>query len=131
MALFPKPDLYQADIWANMRIGILGGSFNPAHAGHRHISLMAIQKLRLDAVWWLVTPQNPLKEKTDTAPLAERMAQAKKVANHPHICITDLEAKLKTIYTAETLPKLKQYFPKTHFVWMMGMDNLHTIHPWE
>lgn len=131
MPLLPTPDLYQADLWAHKKIGLLGGSFNPAHEGHRHISLIAMQKLNLDAVWWMITPQNPLKSDHETQPLKERIKSAEAAAQYPHIYPTGIEAKLKTKYTSDTLPKLKSYFPKTHFVWIMGMDNLHNIHEWE
>ena len=88
------------------RIGILGGSFNPAHHGHREISLAALQLLNLDEVWWLVSPQNPLKPVDGMAPLTARVEAARKVARHPKIRVTDIEAKLGTRYTADTLRKL-------------------------
>jgi nicotinate-nucleotide adenylyltransferase len=112
-------------------IGLLGGSFNPAHAGHRHISLMALKRLRLDEVWWLVSPQNPLKPSDGMAPFRERLAGARTLARHPRIRVTGIEAELKTAYTAETLRRLARRFPHLRFVWLMGADNLAQIHQWK
>lgn len=116
---------------SGLRIGLLGGSFNPAHAGHRHISLLALKLLALDELWWLVSPQNPLKSTADMAPFAARLAEARRVAVHPRIRVTGIEARLKTRYTADTLHSLKQRFPRTQFVWIMGADNLAQIPRWE
>jgi nicotinate-nucleotide adenylyltransferase len=112
-------------------VGLLGGSFNPAHAGHRHISLYALKMLGLDAVWWLVSPQNPLKPERGMEPLKTRLASAQKTARHPKIHPTDIERFLNTRYTADTLQALKTHFPRTHFVWLMGGDNLKQIHLWK
>ncbi|MEE8559903.1 MAG: nicotinate-nucleotide adenylyltransferase [Alphaproteobacteria bacterium] len=114
-----------------MRIGLLGGSFNPAHDGHRHISLLALELLRLDEVWWMVAPQNPLKPAADMAPFEARMESALNVARHPQFHVTDIEDKLGTRYTADTLTSLKARFPRTKFVWLMGADNLVEIVEWE
>ncbi|WP_395016034.1 nicotinate-nucleotide adenylyltransferase [Dongia sp.] len=113
------------------RIGILGGSFNPAHQGHREISLAALQLLGLDDVWWMVSPQNPLKPVDGMAPLAARVAAARKVANHPKIRVTDIEARLGTRYTADTLRKLCETHRDCRFVWLMGADNLAQIAHWK
>ena len=113
-----------------MRIGILGGSFNPAHEGHRHISLLALKLLQLDEVWWMVSPQNPLKSTDDMAPFADRLRGAQKMARHPNIRVTDIETRLGTTYTAGSLDALKRSFPKTRFVWLMGADNLKQISRW-
>jgi nicotinate-nucleotide adenylyltransferase len=113
------------------RIGLLGGSFNPAHGGHRHISLIALKRLRLDELWWLVSPQNPLKPTAGMAPLAERVARARGVARHPRIRVTDIETRLRTRYTADTLAALVRRFPRCRFVWLMGADNLAQIHRWD
>ncbi len=112
------------------RIGLLGGSFNPAHAGHRHISLEALKRLRLDRVWWLVSPQNPLKEEEGMAPLAEREAVAAAIAGHPRIAVSALEAGLGTRYTIDTVQALKRRFPAADFVWLMGADNLRQLPRW-
>lgn len=113
-----------------LRIGLLGGSFNPAHDGHRHISLEAIARLDLDRVWWLVSPGNPLKSHADLATLDARLQLAEGVAHHPRIDVTGFETHLGTSYTAETLAFLKRRAPEVHFVWLMGADNLATLHRW-
>jgi nicotinate-nucleotide adenylyltransferase len=115
----------------NRVIGLLGGSFNPAHEGHLHISLQALHKLGLDAVWWVVSPGNPLKEKTSLAPYAKRLASAKQQATHPAIAVTDIEAKLGTRYTVDTLRALHRRHPGARFVWLMGADNLAQFHRWK
>lgn len=112
------------------RIGLLGGSFNPAHAGHRHISVVALHRLGLHEVWWLVSPQNPLKAATDMAPLAVRMARAADIAAHPRIRVTDIERRLRTRYTADTLTALIRRYPDCAFVWLMGADNLVQLPAW-
>ena len=113
------------------RIGLLGGSFNPAHDGHRDITLAALAYLGLDGVWWLVSPQNPLKPQKGMAAFHERLASARAVANHhPRIKVTDIEHKLGTRYTADTLRKLVTHFPSYRFVWLMGADNLAQIASW-
>lgn len=114
-----------------MRIGLLGGSFNPAHEGHRHISLLALKYLHLDELWWLVSPQNPLKPADDMAPFAERLTSAHAMARHPRIRISDIETRLHTRYTADTLHALRTRYPQTRFVWLMGADNLAQIPRWE
>lgn len=112
------------------RIGLLGGSFNPAHEGHLHISREALAKLRLDEIWWLVSPQNPLKPARGMAPLETRLGVARAVARHPRIRVTAIEAELGTTYTAETLRRLTIRFPAHRFVWLMGADNLIQIPRW-
>jgi nicotinate-nucleotide adenylyltransferase len=115
---------------ARLRVGLLGGSFNPAHDGHRHISLEALKRLRLDQVWWLVAPQNPLKPGAGMAPLESRLASARKAARHPRIRVSDLEARLGTRYTVDTLARLTQRYPECRFVWLMGADNLLQFPAW-
>ncbi len=111
--------------------GILGGSFNPAHSGHRRISLHAMEALGLDALWWLVSPGNPLKEgKSDMAPLAVRLASANRMARGTRIVPTTIEAQLGTRYTADTLRKLVKRYPHRRFIWLMGADNLAQFHRW-
>lgn len=112
------------------RVGLLGGSFNPAHDGHRHISVMALKLLGLDEIWWLVSPQNPLKPADDMAPFAERLRHAIGHARHPRIKVTGLETGLGTRYTVDTLAALHRRFPQTRFVWLMGADNLAQIDRW-
>lgn len=125
----PKP--FSRELWAGRTVGLLGGSFNPAHEGHRHISLYALKLLGLDAVWWMVSPQNPLKSKKGMAPLEKRLASAEKISAHPHIHVTDIETHLNTRYTADTLAALRQTFSETRFIWLMGADNMHQIHRWQ
>jgi len=113
------------------RIGLLGGSFNPAHGGHRRISRAALKRLGLDEVWWLVSPQNPLKPKTGMAALETRLATAQGIiAGHPRLRATAVEGTLGTLYTADTIAALCQRFPGVDFVWLMGADNLAQIDRW-
>jgi len=113
-----------------MRIGLLGGSFNPAHAGHIHISRLAKQRLGLDQVWWLVSPQNPLKPKAETAPLQKRLVGARATASYPWLVVTDVERSLGSVHTWKTVNTLSKRFPKAQFVWLMGADNLIQIPSW-
>ena len=113
-----------------LRIGLFGGSFNPPHEGHRLASLTALRRLRLDRVWWLVTPGNPLKDNSSLPPLAERIAKARQLAGRNRIAVTGIEAKLRTRYTADTRRQLKQRCPGVDFVWIMGTDNLASFHRW-
>ncbi len=113
-----------------MRIGLLGGSFNPAHAGHRHISRLALARLGLDQVWWLVSPQNPLKPSVGMAGLEDRLRAAERAAAHHRIVPTAIEARLGTRFTAETLARLTQTYARARFVWLMGADNLIQIPKW-
>ena len=112
-------------------IGLLGGSFNPAHDGHRMISLIALKRLRLDEVWWLVSPQNPLKPVDGMAPFAQRLAAARQVADHRRIRVSDLELRLGTHYTRDTLKRLTARRRQHDFVWLMGADNLVQFPRWE
>src|ERR1044072_8377429 len=113
------------------RIGILGGSFNPAHQGHREISLAALALLDLDEVWWMVSPQNPLKPVDGMAPLAARVDAGRRVARHPKIRGTDIQAKPGPRYIADTLRKLCETHRNCRFVWLMGADNLAQIAAWK
>ncbi|TCO71114.1 nicotinate-nucleotide adenylyltransferase [Rhodovulum euryhalinum] len=115
---------------AGQRIGLLGGSFDPAHEGHAHITRQALKRFGLDAVWWLVSPGNPLKAE-GPAPMARRIAAAQRVMHHPRVTITDIEARIGTRYTAETLARIKALYPGVHFVWLMGADNLASFHRWD
>ena len=113
------------------RIGLLGGSFNPAHPGHRHISVVALERLGLDEVWWLISPQNPLKPVAGMAPYAERVRSARAAARHPRIKVSEHETALGTRYTADTVKALKRRFPRLKFVWLMGADNLAQVEAWQ
>jgi len=114
-----------------MRIGLFGGTFDPPHAAHRAACLLAMRRIGLDRVWWLVTPGNPLKDTHGLAPLAERLAAARKLARHPRIDVTDLEADLGITYTFATISYLIRRCPGVHFVWIMGADNLRSFHRWQ
>ena len=115
---------------AGMTIGLLGGSFDPAHEGHAHITREAFKHFGLSRIWWLVSPGNPLKAR-GPAPMADRLAQARRVMQDPRVEITDLEAHLGTRYTAETLARLGALYPGVRFVWLMGADNLAQFHLWD
>jgi nicotinate-nucleotide adenylyltransferase len=113
-----------------LRIGLLGGSFDPPHEGHRLISLQALRRLQLDRVWWLVTPGNPLKNTGRLPSSAERARAAQAMAADPRIDVTTVEDEIGTRLTAETLTWLKRRCPNVRFVWMMGADNLQSFHRW-
>lgn len=113
-----------------MRIGLLGGSFDPPHAGHVHITRWALRSFALDRVWWLVSPGNPLKSR-GPAPIDRRMAAARALVSHPRVVVSDLERRLGTRYTAQTLRRLQALYPGVHFVWLMGADNLAGFHHWD
>ena len=115
---------------AAQRIGLMGGSFNPAHDGHRMIAELALRNLRLDWVWWLVSPQNPLKPTSDMAPLEDRLAGARAVAAHPRIRVTALESSLGTLFTSDTVRILRRRCPRARFVWVMGADNFRELPRW-
>lgn len=112
-----------------MVIGLLGGSFDPAHSGHVHITHEALKRMGLDRVWWLVSPGNPLKAR-GPALLADRMARARAVMHDPRVTVTDLESRLGTRFTAQTIQRLKALYPGVRFVWLMGADNLVQLDRW-
>lgn len=112
------------------RIGILGGSFNPAHGGHRRISLGAIRALGLDEVWWLVSPGNPLKPVAGMASLPARFASARTQARRAPIRVSAIEREFGTRYTSDTLLSLRRRYPRNRFIWLMGSDNLAQFHHW-
>lgn len=112
------------------KIGLLGGSFNPAHGGHRAISLFAAKALGLDEVWWLVSPGNPLKPRAGMAPLSARLAHAQQISRRAPIRATAIEAQLGTRYTSDTLRAVTRHYPKNRFIWLMGADNLAQFSDW-
>ncbi len=124
-ALGPPP------AYPGMRIGLLGGSFNPPHPGHRHIAITALRRLNLDRVWLIVTPGNPIKDHGALADLSQRLAATQRMISHPRIAVTGFEAALGTAYTARTLDFLHRRFAGVHFVWIMGGDNLAGFHRWQ
>lgn len=140
----PSPGAFRADLSPSgrgeekipplapgMRIGLYGGSFNPPHAAHRAASLLAMKRLRLDRVWWLVSPGNPLKDNHALPGLNERLAMARTVSRHPALVPTGLEAGLGTRYSYDTVAALVRRFPSVRFVWLMGADNLASFHRWQ
>jgi nicotinate-nucleotide adenylyltransferase len=114
-----------------MRIGLFGGTFDPPHLAHLGASLLALKRLKLDRVWWLVTPGNPLKNTRGLAPLARRIAAARALTNHPRIDVTGLEAVINTKYSYDTISWLIARCPRVRFVWIMGADNLRSFHRWQ
>ena len=113
-----------------MRVGLYGGSFNPVHEGHLHVARTAIARLNLDRVIWLVSPQNPLKSARDTAPLQHRLANVRKAVGDGRMIVSDIETRLGSQYTIDTLRLLKARYPGVHFVWIMGADSLKDVHRW-
>jgi nicotinate-nucleotide adenylyltransferase len=116
---------------AGMKIGLFGGTFDPPHDAHRAACLIALRRLNLDRVWWLVTPGNPLKDTRGLAPIEERIAAARALADHPRIVVTGLEAAIGARYTYDTLRYLRAHCPAVRFVWIMGADNLRSLHRWQ
>tara|TARA_B100000401_G_scaffold114864_1_gene74983 strand:- start:305 stop:922 length:618 start_codon:yes stop_codon:yes gene_type:complete len=114
----------------NMKIGVLGGSFNPAHEGHIHISNIALKEFKLDEIWWLVSPQNPLKTNFTKIKLKKRINYAKQISNGYKIRVEDLESKFKTNLTSKTLKIILERYKGTKFIWLMGADNLKEINRW-
>ncbi|MGH1398322.1 MAG: nicotinate-nucleotide adenylyltransferase [Alphaproteobacteria bacterium] len=129
MSIFSNPHLHDAPRWKNMRVGLLGGSFNPPHEGHVHISLAAMKGLHLDAVWWLVTPQNPIKD-IKAPPQNARADLCRELVTHPKILVSNIETRLGTNITYQTIKKLRHHFPHTDFAWISGMDNALGLHKW-
>lgn len=116
--------------YRGMRIGLFGGSFNPAHDGHAHAAETALKRLGLHKVWWLVTPQNPLKSARDSAPLAKRIKSAQAQARGRAMVVSDVESRWGVQFSIDLITHLKRRFPGVRFVWVMGSDNLGTFHRW-
>ena len=129
MSMFTSPHLLDSHRWNGMRVGLLGGSFNPPHEGHVHISLAALKGLQLDCIWWLVTPQNPIKD-LKPLPFEKRMQLCRELVDHSKILISGLEKDTGTNITYETVRHIRKRFPRTDFVWISGMDNAHSLHKW-
>jgi len=113
------------------KIGLFGGSFNPAHEGHINLCDLALKRLELDQIWWMVTPGNPLKDISKLAPLEARIKKCHEIISHPRIKVTAFEAKHKVRYTADTLKLVKRLRPRNDFIWLMGADNLADFHHWQ
>ena len=125
----PAPQLCAAPA-GGRKIGLFGGSFNPPHDGHLHVSLQALNRLGLDEIWWLVSPQNPLKPSRGMAPFEERLAAARRLARHPSIRVSDCEQRIHSQYSADTIQHLRRRHPRHRFVWIMGADNLAEFERW-
>lgn len=128
--IFTPPTLHNSSRWRGMRIGLFGGTFNPPHAGHIHASEIALKYLGLDAVWWLVTPGNPLKKKSNLPDLKTRLKNCRDLLTNPRILITDIEKDLETIRTFDTVQALKKRFPNTEFIWFSGTDIAYEFPKW-
>jgi nicotinate-nucleotide adenylyltransferase len=127
-----KPTLNDGALYAGKKIGLLGGSFNPAHKGHKHIAQLALDHYGLDAVWWLITPQNPLKDTLEMAAYDDRYASVESIIDgHTDMIATHLERDLGTTYTYETVKGLIEHFPQTDFLFICGMDNALIFHKWD
>jgi nicotinate-nucleotide adenylyltransferase len=113
------------------RIGLFGGSFNPAHAGHFHLAMEAMKRLKLAEIWWLVSPHNPLKNKNSLADYQERFTSAQTLAHHPRMTVSDIEQRHTLRYSYDTLRFLRRRHPRVEFVWLMGADNLAGFHRWQ
>lgn len=112
------------------RIGLFGGSFNPAHRGHVTVALYALKHLQLDWIWWLVSPQNPLKNPKETGEFKTRLAYTKRIAKHPRFVVTNLEQQINSKNTAQTLAAMHGVFQQANFVWIMGADSFANLHHW-
>ena len=115
----------------NLKIGLLGGSFNPAHSGHLEISMAALKFLKLDYIWWIVSPGNPLKVPAELTPFDQRFRSAQKTGTDHRIIVSDIEQKFGIVYTIDTLTKVKEIYPQHSFVWLMGADNLAQFDKWK
>lgn len=130
MNCYPRPPhKLSAHRWKNMKIGILGGSFNPPHKGHMHIALTALRQKKMDYIWWMVSPQNPLKQRHTN--FNKRYNMTKKFVRHPKMIVTDIENVIGAQYSYQTIKALKKYFPKSQFTWIAGMDNALIFHRWD
>lgn len=123
------PSLLCSRPWDGLRVGLFGGSFNPPHAGHVHVAMNALKSLQLDYIWWLVSPQNPLKP-NPPPPTSVRMAMCRDLIDDPRLIVSDLEDQFGTRYTFDTVHSIRKNFPRTDFIWISGMDIAHDLHRW-
>ncbi len=128
--ILTPPTLHDSSRWRGLRIGLFGGTFNPPHAGHIHASDIALKYLGLDAVWWLVTPGNPLKPKLDLPDLPTRIKNCQKIVKNPRVLVSDIEKDLGTIRTYDTVKALQSRFPHTEFIWFAGTDIAYEFDRW-
>lgn len=129
--LFTNPTPFSSRNWNDLRVGLLGGTFNPPHKGHLHIAEIALKWLNLDCIWWVVAPQNPHKEPLNNSAFSKRLALCENLVHHPRMLITDIEHQYQSQCTFDTLSELKKDFPKTNFVWVGGTDLVENFHLWE
>lgn len=129
-SLHSNPTPLNAAYWHGKRVGLFGGSFHPPHEGHRLIATEALNHFKLDAVWWMVSPKNPLKTTSGREDFEQRLAVTRDFVNHPRMVVTDIEARLDTPYSYKTVVALRKRFPKTEFIWIAGMDNAVLFHRW-
>jgi nicotinate-nucleotide adenylyltransferase len=127
----PSRFLHMPHVEKGMQVGLFGGSFNPPHAGHALVAEIALRRLGLDQLWWMVTPGNPLKSQRELAPLVERLRQSEAIGRNPRIKVTAFEASHNVRYTADTLALVRARNPGVDFVWVMGADNLRDFHRWQ
>ncbi len=128
--LFTQPNLLNGPRWAGMRVGLLGGSFNPPHEGHVHISNIAMQMMQLHCIWWVVTPQNPFKEPRGTLPFEKRYELCADLIQNPRIIVSDIERQIGSNRTLTTVHALKSHFPRTEFIWISGIEIARQLHTW-
>lgn len=127
-----RPDYLRIPpVGIGQKIALFGGTFNPPHKGHRHVAMTGLSRLGVDQVWWLVTPGNPLKSHDGLADLEERVRITRQYADHPRMVVTAFEANYNFRYTADTIDFVRRRFPTVKFVWLMGADNLATLHRWQ
>lgn len=127
-----RPDYLRIPpVGIGQRIALFGGTFNPPHKGHRHVALTGLARLAVDQVWWMVTPGNPLKSHDGLSSLAHRVEETRAYADHPRMVVTAFEANYSFRYTADTISFVRRRFPTVKFVWLMGADNLATLHRWQ
>lgn len=130
-SLFPKPILGNARFWAGRRIAIFGGSFNPVHDGHHLIAKRALVEYGFDCIWWMLTPQNPLKHPQESDNFARRLRLLQKQVTHPRMIVTDIENQLGTRTSHQTMRALLAHFPNTDFAWIAGLDNAYIFDQWD
>lgn len=129
--LFPSPSLYGTQtFWRGRKVGIFGGSFNPPHNGHKLIAEEALYRFNLDCIWWMVSPQNPIKHTSSRQDFKNRLKKTQQFVTHPKMVVTDIEMQLDTPYSYKTVIELKKKFPDTDFIWIAGMDNAGMFHKW-
>ena len=128
---FTPPKIQAPQRWKNLRIGLFGGTFNPPHEGHIHVCKTALRQQKFDYIWWMVTPQNPLKKDQNTPSFEQRLAWSEEIIQTPKIIITDIEKQLKTYKSIDTVLALQKSFPQTSFTFIAGMDNAANLHKWE